>query len=145
MENEVFNYIQDLNKHNKRVTTLIIFWRVAEIYILFEGGKYIEDYISKMIIWFYKIFMQIFSLSYVRIIGAPIKLPKDWKENSEQIIACLGCDKTPHTDANSVFIYPIQDQDYYSNDHIQVNIDMPGNYKWCEINTGWRKICTGDK
>ena len=72
--------------------------------------------------------MQIFSLSYVRIIGAPIKLPKDWKENSEQIIACLGCDKTTHTDANSVFISPIQDHDYCKNDHIQVNIDMPGNY-----------------
>ena len=63
----------------------------------------------------------------MRIVGAPRKLPTDWKEKSEKVISCLGYDKTPHTDANSVSITPIQDQDYCKNYHIPVNIDMPSN------------------
>ena len=39
MEKYIFKYIQDLQKNNKRVTTLIIFKMVSEMHTLFKCGK----------------------------------------------------------------------------------------------------------
>ena len=81
---------------------MIVLGKLAEIYPLFKCGKETEDYISKMIIYFYKVFTRSFYLLYMSISGTFIKLPKDWKENSSQIIAFVRFDKTPQTDDNGV-------------------------------------------
>ena len=55
----------------------------------------------------------------------------------------MGCDHTPHTDDNGIFVPPFLDQDYCNTDNIPLYNDMPGNYKWGERTTGGRKIGTG--
>ena len=58
----IFKYIQYLRKDKNRITTMIVFKKVAEIYILFKGGKETKYYIYKIIIWSYKLFERSFSL-----------------------------------------------------------------------------------
>ena len=119
--------------------------KVAEIYPLLKGGKEKKNYISKIIMYFYKGFTRKFYLSCVRISGASRKLPTDWKENSAHIITHVRRDKTTHTDDNDIFVPPILDQYYCNTDHIPIYIGIYGNYKWGEINTGGRKFCIGGK
>ena len=53
IEDGVFEDIQNLHRKNKRVTSLIIFWKVSEIYPMFRGGVTSRDYIGNIWNWFY--------------------------------------------------------------------------------------------
>ena len=76
MEEEVFNYIHDIRKGNKRMVTLIMFQKVDEIYQLVNIWEETEDYIYKARIRFYKRFKRRFYLPYSRFSGISRKPPK---------------------------------------------------------------------
>ena len=141
MEDEIVEYIRDLRKNCKRVTTWIIWRKAMKIKPDFcDYGKNKE----KLKSWFYYGFKKRKNLSWTRISGASRKLPNGQEKKAAQIIERVARVQSEQHQEN-IIIPRVKDDNMCNTNHVPVYINMSVEYSWGERNTGGRQVATGGK
>ena len=129
MENQVMEYVRELRSKNQRVTRVIIFRKVIELFPMFKGGIHCSSFMSAIKSRLYMGFKKRKHLHYIRLSGASRKLPKGWEGMVAAIITRVGRRQLTRV-VEGLHIPAIEDDSFANTDHIPVYRDMPGNYSW---------------
>ena len=116
---------------NKKITRTIIFNQILKIDPTFLGGRDDPKIFKKLKSWFYGRFTKRAKLSKRVISSAGQKLPKDWEEKWQSIVASTSNVQMPKQQrADGTYQPGVKDDDLGNTDQVPVRVEEVSNGQW---------------